>query len=150
MSREKLDNYGLTSKEYAVYRLLESQPDKWFSKGEIVDALPDYFDTGDSTSHDFCSTLNLCRIRLNRAVGIDGRISHHIALKNNHFKLADADDVKEEIRKRKDALWRDYLRLLRLEDVVKYNGQGKLIDCNGKAIDEESLAKRFFAPFDFE
>ncbi len=148
MPKQKKE-FRLTDKDYAVYRLLESNPEKWWTKGEIVDELPEYFNESDSTSHDFCASLNNVRIRLNRVAGIDGKITHYTILKNNAFKLANKEELKAERERMKSNLWRDYIRYLRANEVIQLDGQGKLFDCNGNPIDEDSLAKKFFEPFAF-
>lgn len=141
--------FELTSKDKAVYRLLESNPNKWWTKEEIMEALPYYFSKADATSHDICSTLNSIRLRLNKGRAC-GMITHYTMIKDNAFKLAtNEQELKPVLQKMEDDLWKDYIRYLETKGVIKENGQGKLFDCNGNPIDEHPYAKRFNMPFEF-
>jgi hypothetical protein len=140
-------------KDYAVYRYLEQvaeeNPDKWVSKEELINEFPQYFIKGED-SHDICSTLNMVRLNINRARA-SGKVSHLVLLKNHQFKLAvSKDEAEKSIQKDYNNAMKLLKRYWQNRGAIKEDGQGKLIDCNGNAITEESLAKRFQMPFDYK
>lgn len=145
----ELKELKLKTKEWAFYKLLESDPKKWWSKEEIISQVPDYELNKNETSHDICAALNTARLKLNNACS-SGIISHYVLLDNNSFKLANEEEMNEEIKKMEKNLWKLYIRYLGAKGVIKLNNQGKIIDCKGKVIEEDSLAKRFYEPFNFD
>lgn len=142
----------MTEKDYAVYRYLEKvaeeNPDKWVSKEELIDEFPQFFVKGED-SHDICSTLNMVRLNINRARA-SGKVSHLVLLKNHQFKLAvSKDEAEKSIQKDYNNAMKLLKRYWQNRGAIKEDGQGKLIDCNGNTITDESLAKRFQMPFDY-
>jgi hypothetical protein len=142
----------MTEKDYAVYRYLEQvaeeNPNKWVSKEELINEFPQYFVKGED-SHDICSTLNMVRLNINRARA-SGKVSHLVLLKNHQFKLAvSKDEAEKSIQKDYNNAMKLLKRYWQNRGAIKEDGQGKLIDCNGQVITEESLAKRFQMPFDY-
>lgn len=142
----------MTQKEYEVYRYLEQvacdDPSKWVSKEELLTEFPQYFVKGED-SHDICSTLNMVRLHINQARAA-GKVSHLVLLKNHHFKLAiSKDEAEKSVQKDFNNAMKLLKRYWQNMGAIKEDGQGKLIDCNGQAITEESLAKRFQMPFDY-
>ena len=143
----------LKKQDYAFYRLLETvakyEPDRWLSKEELLEMLGEHFKKDEGT-HDICAELNISRLKLNKARA-GGIISHLVLLKSHKFKLATTRDEVEKYCKRD---LENGLKLLTRYwqniGVLKQDGQGKLIDCRGNVIDDESLAKRFNDPFDYE
>ena len=141
----------LTPKDYEVYRYLEqvylNDKERWVSKEEIMYVLPELFNKSDATSHDICSTLNAIRIRLNENA-YNGVINHIVLLTNNCFKLAkDREEAERFCKRDYDNAMKLLTRYWHNIGVIKQDGQGKLIDCRGNVIDENSLAKRFYEPF---
>lgn len=139
----------LTPKEWKLYNLLESDPNKWWSKEEILNNITEYDLNRNETSHDICASLNLARLHLNEACS-SGMISHYTLIKDNAFKLANEEEMNEELKKMEKQIWKLYIRYLGAKGIIKLNNQGKIIDCKGNIIEEDSLAKRFYTPFDFE
>lgn len=138
----------LTRKEYDLYRLLEACSDMWLTKEDIIDALPQHFNKGDETSHDVCSTLNTIRLKLNRAAH-EGIINHIVLLNNNSFKIATSKEEAEKYCKRDfDNAMKLLVRYYQNIGIIKRDGQGRLIDCNGNVITEESFAKRYYTVFE--
>lgn len=143
----------MTEKDYAVYRYLEQvaeeNPNKWVSKEELINEFPQYFVKGED-SHDICSTLNMVRLNINRARA-SGKVSHLVLLKNHQFKLAiSKDEAEKSIQKDYNNAMKLLKRYWQNRGAIKEDGQGKLIDCNGQVITDESLAKRFQMPFDYK
>lgn len=74
--------------------------------------------------------------------------------------IKQAIDKLEVLSKGKEAeksIQKDYNNAMKLlkrywqnRGAIKEDGQGKLIDCNGQVITDESLAKRFQIPFDYK
>lgn len=138
----------MKAKDYTVYRFLERNSDRWVSKEEIVAEFPELFGKHDETSHDICSTLNTMRLRINKAAS-EGKLSHIVLLNNNRFKVATSREEAEKYCKRDfDNAMKLLKRYWQNIGVIKQDGQGKLIDCRGNVIDEKSLAKRFYMPFE--
>ena len=143
----------MTEKDYAVYRYLEKvaeeSPDKWVSKEELINEFPQFFVKGED-SHDICSTLNMVRLNINRSRA-SGKVSHLVLLKNHQFKLAvSKDEAEKSIQKDYNNAMKLLKRYWQNRGAIKEDGQGKLIDCNGQVITDESLAKRFQMPFDYK
>lgn len=143
----------LKKQDYAFYRLLETiakyEPNRWVSKEELLEMLSDHFKKDEGT-HDICAEFNVSRLRLNQARSM-GIITHLVLLKSHKFKLATTrDEVEKYCKRDKDNGLKLLKRYWQNIGVLKQDGQGKLIDCNGNVIDEESLAKRFNKPFDYE
>lgn len=138
---------NLTTIDWSIYNYLKDKfkedPNQWLSKEQILNDNSELLNASNSTSHDVCSALNLIRLKLNKACH-EGLISHLILLHKGSFKIA---ANQEEAQK---YLYKDYeigiKRIVRYYEnmrVLKRDGQGKLIDCKGNVITEESLAKRF-------
>lgn len=142
----------MTPKEYEVYRYLEQvacdDPTRWVSKEELIAKFPQYFIKGED-SHDICSTLNLVRLRINEARAA-GKVSHLVLLKDHHFKLCiSREEAEEHINKDFNNAMKLLKRYWQNMGTIKEDGYGKLIDCNGNVITDESLAKTFQMPFDY-
>ena len=133
--------------DWQVYNFLKtgfrSDPKRWFSKQELLDAIPSLSKESGATSHDICSTLNAIRIKLNKASS-EGQLSHLILLNKGSFKIAaNFDEAKEYLSADYKVGIKRLIRYYENMKVLKRDGQGKLIDCKGNVITEESLAKRF-------
>lgn len=138
----------LTTTEWTVYNYLKAKfkedPNKWVTKREILEDNESVLSASKGeTSHDICANLNAIRIKLNKACH-EGQLSHLILLHNSSFKIA------ANLEEANKYLYKDYeigiKRIIRYYEnmrVLKRDGQGKLIDCKGNVITEESLAKRF-------
>ena len=141
----------MLDKDYKVYRYLEQvaieNPDKWVSKEELINAFPQDFRKG--TGHDICPSINSFRLRANEARA-KGLVSHLCLIKDDKFKLAIS---KEEAEKYIQKDYENGIKLLtrywQNMGAIRDDGQGKLIDCRGNVITEESLAKKFQMPFDY-
>jgi hypothetical protein len=143
----------LHTKDWKVYNYLLHKAaldmNYWVSKEEIIQEFPELFTSSDATSHDVCSTLNAIRLRLNKARA-EGQLTHLVLLDNHKFKLATSEEEVEKYCKRdKENGIKLLVRYYQNIGVLKTNGQGKLIDCKGNVIDENSLAKRITEPFEF-
>lgn len=140
----------LEAKDQIFYRFLEisakTDPNKWFSKEEILKILPQYFKRDENT-HDICAALNISRLRLNRARA-EGRLEHLVLLKSHKFKLATS---REEVHKYCDRDLQNGLKLLKRYwqnvGILKEDGLGQLIDKNGNVIDDDTLVVKFNNPF---
>lgn len=142
---------NLKTIDWKIYNYLKDRfkedPTKWISKEEILEDNPTLLKEGAATSHDICSSLNLIRIRLNKACN-EGQISHLILLHKSKFKIAaSAKEAQEYLKRDLDIGIKHIVRYYENMNVLKRNGQGKLIDCKGNVIDDDSLAKRFIDVF---
>lgn len=142
----------LKSKDYQVYRYLETvftyEPDRWVKKETLISVYPDLFNTQDATSHDICSTLNAIRLRINEAASL-GFVNHIVLLNNNTFKIAkNREEALKYCKKDYDRAIKLLVRFYQNIGVIKRDSQGRLFDCNGNPIDENSLAKPFYLAFE--
>lgn len=137
----------LTSRDWNFYNLLCDEPFIWHNKEEIAATVPGF--TLHETTHDKCSSMNLTRIKLNKARAL-GLISHYILLEDDKFKVATSEEeIAKELKKQEKQMWTLYIRYLETKGIIKENHQGKLLNCRGEVIDEQSLAKRFHEPFNY-
>lgn len=142
---------NLKTIDWKIYNYLKDRfkedPTKWISKEEILEDNPTLLKEGAATSHDICSSLNLIRIRLNKACN-EGQISHLILLHKSKFKIAASySEAQAYLKRDLDIGIKHIVRYYENMNVLKRNGQGKLIDCKGNVIDDDSLAKRFIDVF---
>ena len=80
-----------------------------------------------------------------------GKVSHLVLLKDHHFKLCiSREEAGEYIGKDFSNAMKLLKRYWQNMGAIREDGQGKIIDCNGNTITDESLAKRFQAPFEYE
>ena len=63
------------------------------------------------------------------------------------YRIATEEEAKEYYAKLEEKAVRAFMRAYNVHKKIKANGQGKLISCQGKAIDEESTARRFVEAF---
>lgn len=137
----------LKTLDWKVYNYLKAEFKKdntlWISKKQLLESIPELRANSKATTHDVCSSLNTIRLRLNKACS-DGQLSHLVLLKDSCFKIAkDREEAKENFeRDRKIGIQR-LVRYYENIGVLNRDGQGKLIDCKGNVITDESLAKRF-------
>lgn len=141
----------LNSLDWKIYNYLKDKfkenPNRWISKKEILENNKELLKESDTTSHDICSTLNNIRIKLNKACH-EGQISHLILLDKGHFKIAANKEEAEQYLKKDYRIGiKRIIRYYENMKVLTRDGQGKLIDCKGNVITEESLAKRFHEVF---
>lgn len=143
--------FALTETDKAVFDFLlegfKSDPNKWYSKEEILDGVKTLKDS-KPTSHDICSSLNLIRIRLNRGCSL-GLVNHIVLLSRSCFKIAkDKEEAKWYLKKDYRVGIKHLVRYYENTNVLKRNGQGVLFDPNGNPIDEndtEAMFRMIFA-----
>lgn len=138
---------SLNTLDWNVYTYLKhsfkDDPKRWVSKQELLEGIERLRQSKSETSHDICSSLNSIRLRLNQAAN-EGQLSHLVLLNNGKFKIAaDLDEATEHLKKDYNIGIKRLVRYYENMRVLKRDGQGKLMDCKGNIITEESLAKRF-------
>ena len=152
MAKKKTDNLTtLTPLDWKIYTYFKEQfkadPTRWLSKQTILNDNQELLSASGETSHDICASLNSIRLKLNKACN-EGQIHHLILLNKGCFKIAaNYDEAKEYLYKDYEIGIKRIVRYYENMNVLKRNGQGKLIDCKGNVITEESLAKRFYDMF---
>ena len=151
MTKEK-KAIRLTDLEKSIYNFLlikhKEQPEKWWSKMELLDCVPELKTTAKETSHDICSNLNHIRLRINQATS-EGQLDKIILLNNSSFKIAtDKDEAEEYIKKDYQCGIKRLIRYYQNRGIIRQNGQGKLFDLSGNEITEESINKRFRSVFE--
>lgn len=131
--------------EWQVYRYLEQKAKEdcnlWVTKEELLTQFPQ-LEKG-KTNHDECAELNVIRIHLLEALKRN-MISHAVLVKSNTFKIAtNESELNSQIDKELEKGIKHFIRAYVMKNKLRLDGQGKFIDCNGKVIDEKSLAKKF-------
>lgn len=81
---------ALTSKQWKLYNLLKSEPDKWFSIKEICEKIPEYHYIDDPRNP--CVDVGSDRIVINA----DSQVDKIIVTKKHCFKIATIDEYREE------------------------------------------------------
>ena len=81
---------ALNSKQWKLYNLLKSEPDKWFSIKEICEKIPEYHYIDDPRNP--CTDIGTDRIVINA----DSQVDKIIVTKKHCFKIATIEEYKEE------------------------------------------------------
>lgn len=144
------ENKLLSPVEWLVYRYIRKKTyqggeDRWTTQKELVDAINadpniEVKLTYNEADYNHCRGLWTIINGINQS----GRVPKIIVTKNYKYKLGNAAEVRDYFAKqRKDAL-KKLARLRTLERRASMNGQGTILDSEGKVIDEESTARRYF------
>lgn len=131
----------LTSRQWKLYNLLKSDPNKWFTQKEIADAIPDYNYT--ERKNDKCSSIREDKIAINASIEVE----KIIVMKNYCFKIGNEKEYREERRKHISRLKNQKREIENIDYKYQHNNQGKLISNQGAVIDEKSKARHFFETF---
>lgn len=123
--------------------------DYWANKRELAFLVNqrlknnEYVINENPTAHDICSLFNQDMAEINDNPEID----KFILLRNNQFKIATAEEAKEEVERLKDRAMRLLVRMSKLSNKIKSHGQGKLLSNRLDPIDEESRAREYIETF---
>ena len=133
----------MTSREWALYNLLKQNPDKWYSKEEIVYEInvlmgADTF-IYNVKCWDKCSKIREDMIEINASKEVD----KIIVLKDNHYKIANEEEVVRYLNKKIAMARRQERQVRDLKKKILQNGQGKLLSNQEKPIDINSKARAY-------
>lgn len=131
----------MTTRQWKLYNLLKSEPDKWFSQKEIADAVEGY--EYKERENDRCPTIRDDKNEINASLEVD----KIIVMKNYKFKIGTKEEYLEERRKHVRRLKQQVKIIQDFDFKVNRDGHGKLISNKGEVIDEKSKARRFFETF---
>ena len=85
-----MDNRELTPRQWALYRLLMSNPNHWFTKKEICENITDYPFYENQTNQ--CPHIAEDKIAINGNM----RVDKLIVIKHNCFKIATKEEYQRE------------------------------------------------------
>lgn len=131
----------MTTRQWKLYNLLKSEPDKWFSQKEIADSIDGY--EYKERANDRCSAIREDKNEINASLEVD----KIIVMKNYKFKIGTKEEYLEERRKHVRRLKQQVKIIQDFDFKVNRDGHGKLISNKGEVIDEKSKARRFFETF---
>jgi len=137
--------YNLTPRQWALYRLIKQNTEQGrkTSQNEICAVIEGYNLLPKESGHDRCPAI---WVDINGEEGLNWHPSIEKAILTENFEYWIGS--KEEVEAYLDKQWNTgiYPRLKRYWDMkrkVQKDGQGKLIDCHGKILDDESEARRY-------
>ena len=131
----------MTTRQWKLYNLLKTEPDKWFSQKEIADAVEGY--EYKERANDRCPTIRDDKNEINASLEVD----KIIVMKNYKFKIGTKEEYLEERKKHVRRLKQQVKIIQDFDFKVNRDGHGKLISNKGEVIDEKSKARRFFETF---
>lgn len=131
----------LTSRQWELYNLLKTDPNKWWTQKEIVDAIPSY--KYIERNNDKCSSIREDKIAINASLEVD----KIIVMKNYCFKIGNEKEYHEERKKHIVRLKNQKSEIENIDFKYKHHNQGKLLSNQGVVIDEKSKARHFFETF---
>ena len=112
----------ITPKQWKLYRLLESEPTKWFTQKEICDAISDYKYIDDPRNH--CAEIGKDRIVLNASPITDKIITTY----KHKFKIATLDEYVIERAAHIRRLKCQAEQIRNMDAKFLRDGQGKLFN----------------------
>lgn len=131
----------LTPRQWKLYEFLKTDTNHWFTPEEICEQIVDY--KYNSKAWDKCPSIREDKKAINNST----QVEKLIVMKNRCFKIATYDEYVEE---RNAHIRRLISQRTEIENMdFKYNrdGQGKVISCQDKVIDENSKARPFVETF---
>lgn len=131
----------LTSRQWDLYNLLKSQPNKWFTQEEICKSVDGY--TLQNRKNDRCPTIREDKIVINESLEVD----KIIVMDRYCFKIGTREEYLRERAKHVSRLKAQKAQIENMDFKYKHNMQGKLLSNRGEIIDEQSRARKFFETF---
>lgn len=130
----------MKTREWNLFNLLMKEPNKWFTKNEIVDDIYDYPES-DRTNYSH-EILNDSK-KINASYEVD----KIIICKNSQFKIATNEEAINYQRHFMNVGKKAFINYWAIDKKIKQDKQGKLISNQNKTIDEDSKAKLFYETF---
>ena len=131
----------LTSRQWKLYNLLKSQPNKWFTQKEICEAIKEY--EFHDRPNDKCPTIREDKLAINQSLEVD----KIVVMDKYQFKIGTKEEYLKERIKHVNRLKRQKEQIESMDYKYKLDNQGKLISNKGAVIDEQSKARNFFETF---
>ena len=141
----------LTPRQWATYNLIKEASSKG-EKVSIEEIVANYHESAHeggyaiSTSvgsHDICGNV-WCDVV---AINASSEVEKIIIIDNFTYRLATEEEAEEYYSNLKAKALRAFQRASAIKRKIRKDGQGKLISCQGKAIDDESTARQFVEAF---
>lgn len=115
----------LTTRQWALYNLLKSKPDKWFTEKEIADAVEGY-DYNENPAHSTTHCIAIYKDK--NAINSDPKPDGIIVMKNHCFKYANHQEYLNERNQHIRALKKQVQFINNMDDKNDRNNQGKLLN----------------------
>lgn len=141
----------LTPRQWATYNLIKEASSKGVSVS-IEEIVANYHESAHkggyaiSTSvgsHDICG--NVWRDVV--AINASAEVEKIIIIDNFTYRLATEEEAEEYYADLRTKALRALQRASAIKHKIRKDGQGKLISCQGKAIDDDSTAREFVEAF---
>lgn len=124
MEELEFEETKLTPRQWALFRLLESQPDHWFTQKEICDAIPLYSYKDEITVHDHCPAIGKDKIEINA----NPRVDKIITMQDCCFKIATLEEYKKERATHIARLKSQKAQIEAMDYKFERHGQGKIFN----------------------
>lgn len=131
----------LTSRQWKLYKLLKSEPNKWFTQKEICEAIKEY--EYHDRNNDKCPTIREDKLAINQSLEVD----KIVVMNKYQFKIGTKEEYLKERVKHVNRLKRQKEQIENMDYKYNLDNQGKLISNKGNVIDEQSKARNFFETF---
>lgn len=133
---------NLTPRQWALYRLLQSDTNRWFTQREICDAVEGYnYVENPKATNDHCSPIGADK----RAINENPRVDQIIVMKDYKFKIATLEEYKEERRSHINRLLAQKRQIEAMDAKFERDGQGKLFNSVFNELKEND--KHFYETF---
>lgn len=131
----------MTERQWSLFRLLNSQPDKWFTQKEICEQVKGY--EFNDRPNDKCPSIRTDKLAINASEEVD-----KIIVMNNYcFKIGTEAEYRLERRKHVLRLKNQKKEIENMDFKYSKDKQGRLLTSGGEIIDEKSKARKFFETF---
>lgn len=133
----------LTPRQWGLYNLLKSQPNKWFTEYEIATSVQGY----DYTENPLHSTTKCTSIFSDKNIlNAHSKTDQIIVMKNHKFKIATEEEYKEERARHIRALKKQVEFIENMDKKHYRNGQGKLLNSDLGELKPHN--KQFYETYD--
>lgn len=132
---------AMTTRQWQLYNLLLTEPNRWFTQKEICEKVQGY--NYVERNNDRCPMIRDDKLAINATNEVD----KIIVMDRYCFKIATYEEYLQERHKHIRRLKNQVKEIENIDYKYRLNGQGKLISNRGEPIDEKSKAKRFIETF---
>ena len=131
----------LNTRQWNLYKLLKSNPDKWFTQKEISSLVEGY--NYVERNNDKCSAIREDK----KAINASEEVDKLIVMKNYQFKIATEEEAVAEISMHIKRLKRQKEEIDNMGKKISRDGQGKILSNRLVAIDDSSSAREYYGTF---
>lgn len=114
----------LTPRQWSLYNLLRSEPDRWFTQKEICEAVDGYVYNDEITRHDHCPTIGNDK----KIINDNPQVDKIIVMKDNCFKIATYEEYMEERKSHIRRLKSQVAQIQAMDYKAHRDGMGKILN----------------------